>query len=307
VTDYLLVSPRAVFKQISDALPAKVREYVIVVGSLAAGFHFFGGRHAMGVRTKDADCLLSPRLTALAAGKALARELVGAGWTYHPVEGFPAPGKKTTPTGELPVLRLDPPGQPGWFLEVLGAHRRRDARNRSFARMETPAGHFALASFQFLALAERDPLDTDLGVRIARPEAMALANLLAHPRIGTELMSQPMQGRDIKRSNKDLGRVLAIADLAGDPAVQGWAKIWWSDLRACFSAKARALARRAGTGLRELLDSPEDLDEATHTCQWGLLAERRRSAGALRAVGRRLIQDAVEPLAALATRGRKGR
>jgi hypothetical protein len=307
VNDYLLISPRAVLEQVAGALPAKVRTHLIVVGSLAAGFHFFGGRRAMGVRTKDADCLLSPRLAAMAAGKALADELLAAGWTYHAAPGFPAPGTQATPTGKLPVLRLDPPGQPGWFLEVLGAHRRGDARSRAFERMETPAGHFALASFRYLALAERKALDTDLGVRIARPEAMALANLLAHPKIGPELMSQPIQGLDIKRSNKDLGRVLAIADLAGDAAVQGWAKTWWEDLRACFGAKAGALARRAGGGLRALLDSPEDLAEATHTCQWGLLAERRRSAGALLAVGRRLLQDAVDPLATLAARKQRGR
>ena len=302
-----MVSPRAVLKQISQAFPAQVREHVIVVGSLAAGFHFFGERAEMGVRTKDADCLLSPRLEALTAGTALAAELLEAGWAYHPVEKFPAPGTEATPTKALPVLRLDPPGQPGWFLEVLGAHGERDLADQSFERMETRAGHFALASFRYLILAERDALATDLGVRIARPEAMALANLLAHQRIGPALMSQPIHGRDIKRSNKDLGRVLAIADLAGDSAVQTWAEIWWADLQACFGAEAQALARRAGDGLRELLGSPADLEEATHTCDWGLLAGRRRSAEALRAVGLRLLQDAIEPLAALAARSPKRR
>lgn len=259
----------------------------------------------MGVRTKDADCLLSPRLAALRAGNALTDELLKAGWTYHPVEGFPAPGTKTIPIDKLPVLRLDPPGQPGWFLEVLGAHSKRDRNDRSFERMETRAGHFALATFRYLVLTERDALETDLGLRIARPEAMALANLLAHPRIGPALMSQPLQGRDIRRSNKDLGRVLALADLAGDPAVQTWAEIWWVDLQACFGAEARALARRAGDGLSEVLASPANLEEATHTCEWGLLAGQRRSAESLRAVGKRLLQDAVEPLIALANQGQK--
>ena len=223
----------------------------------------------------------------------------------HPVEGFPSPGTKTTPTDELPVLRLDPPGPPGWFLEVRGAHGERDPKDRSFERMETRAGHFALASFRYLVLAERNALETDLGVRVARPEAMALANLLAHPRIGPARMSQSIEGRDIKRSNKDLGRVLAIADLAGDAAVQTWSEIWWTDLQACFGAEAQALARRAGDGLRGLLASTADLEEATHTCEWGLLAGRGRALEALRAVGRRLVQDAIEPLAALASRGQK--
>ena len=59
--DDLLLPPRAVLQRVSDALPPTVRERVIVVGSLAAGFHFFGEQGGMEVRTKDADCLLSPR------------------------------------------------------------------------------------------------------------------------------------------------------------------------------------------------------------------------------------------------------
>jgi len=298
--DNLLLPPRAVLQRVSDALPPSVRDRVIVVGSLAAGFHFFGDQGGMAVRTKDADCLLSPRLRAVAAGTALAAELLNADWSFHPVEEFPEPGTSETPDDRLPVLRLDPPDTPGWFLEVLGAHETGDQRARSFDRIETAQGHFALASFRYLALCERDPIETDVGVRIARPEAMALANLLAHPEIRPDLISQSLHGEYVKRSNKDLGRVLAIAGLSGDEAVETWAATWWSDLRACFREDATTLALRAGRGLRALLESSEDLREAHHTCVWGLLAQRRPTVEELQNVGRRLVQDAIEPLEAFA-------
>jgi hypothetical protein len=288
--------PREVLESVSQALPETVREQVIVVGALAAGFHFFADREGMEVRTKDADCLLSPRLEAVAAGTTLANELFDANWTYHPIDEFPEPGSPETPEEKLPVLRLDPPDGAGWFLEILGAHDADDHTERSFDRIETDQGHFALASFRYLALCERNPLGTDVGVRIARPETMALANLLAHPEIRPDLVSQPMHGLKVKRSNKDLGRVLALAALSGDAIVEGWAETWWSDLRFCFPGDAVALAKRAGSGLRALVESPEDLREAHHTCVWGLLAHLRPTSEALLAVGRRLIQDAIEPL-----------
>lgn len=52
--------------------------------------------------------------------------------------------------------------------------------------------------------------------------------------------------------------------------------------------------------MRDLLGSPEDLREARHTCVYGLLAQQPPSTEALLAVGRRLVQDAIEPLEALA-------
>lgn len=129
---------------------------------------------------------------------------------------------------------------------------------------------------------------------------MALANLLSHPEIRPDPISQPLHGVQVKRSNKDLGRVLAIAYLSGDAIVQGWAETWWGDLRACFPGHAKALAERAGSGLRVLVEIPEDLREAHHTCEWGLLAQRPPTAKKLGAIGRRLVQDAIEPLEAFA-------
>lgn len=110
----LFLSPREVLERVSQALPATVRERVIVVGSLAAGFRFFDDQGGAGVRTKDADCLLSPRLEALGAGMALAAELLDAGWTYHPVDEFRNPGTSATPQIGCPssawIRRISPDG-----------------------------------------------------------------------------------------------------------------------------------------------------------------------------------------------------
>lgn len=43
---------------------------------------------------------------------------------------------------------------------------------------------------------------------------MALCNLLHHPKISDTRMSEPVSGRSIKRANKDLGRVVALAYLS---------------------------------------------------------------------------------------------
>jgi hypothetical protein len=51
------LTPDAVMARIAAALPADCRQDVIVVGSLAAGYHFFAGDGQRGIRTKDVDCM----------------------------------------------------------------------------------------------------------------------------------------------------------------------------------------------------------------------------------------------------------
>jgi hypothetical protein len=75
---------------------------------------------------------------------------------------------------------------------------------------------------------------------------MALANLLEHPEIKPERMSGLFAGRAIKRSNKDLGRVLAITSLANLNDYRPWAVYWKEALEHCFPNEWRDLASRAG-------------------------------------------------------------
>lgn len=294
------VSPARVLGEIAAAVPADCRDKIIVIGSLAVGYHFFGDQNAMVVRTKDADCLLSPRVAAVPAGVAITDRLLAAGWQFKPTAQHTHPGGPDTPDTDLPAVRLCPPGASGWFIELLTVPEDHAERGRKWTRLATSHGHFGLCSFGFLSLANFQPLSSGIGIQIARPEMMALANLLEHPAIGAETMSGGFAGRmDIKRSNKDLGRVLAIARLAvqrDEDALLAWPKLWREALQDRFLGEWRALAGRAGQGLRALLASEPDLEQAHHTCVNGLLASSPPTLNVLRIAGERLLVDAIAPL-----------
>jgi hypothetical protein len=125
------------------------------------------------------DCLLSPQLRAQASGRKTAEALLAKGWRMRQGTEWSQPGDATNPTDQLPIVRLVPPGEDQWFLELLSSPEEGQQTGRRFQRLETDFGHFALCSFRFLALAELDPLPTDSGLKIARPEMMAAIRGLA--------------------------------------------------------------------------------------------------------------------------------
>ncbi len=297
------MTPDAVMAQIAAALPADCRKDVILIGSLAAGSHFFAGDGQRSIRTKDVDCMFSPHARAVAAAGEVTERLLAAAWQPRTEGEWGKPGDSSTPDERLPMIRLEPPGNMGgadWFLELLGAPEHGAGQPKTFHRVQTSIGHFAICSFNYLALAEWKPILTQHGLRIARPEMMALANLLHHPAIGQELIA----GTTTKRSNKDLGRVLALAWLTaerdrreGKDELEEWPDRMVDALRDRFPDRARNLALGAGTGLRELMASDGDRDAALATCNRGLLASMEVGRDAFAAIGRRVIQQVIEPLA----------
>lgn len=297
------LTPDAVMAQIAAALPEDCRPNVIIIGSLAAGYHFFSGDSQRSIRTKDVDCMFSPHAKAVAAAGQVTERLVDAGWQQRKEGEWAEPGNAKTPDDKLPMIRLKPPGDGGgsdWFLELLGAPDENSELDKTFHRVQTSLGHFAICSFNYLALAEWNPIKTTYGVRVARPEMMALANLLHHPKIGPDLI----KGTETKRSNKDLGRVVALAWLtaerdrrSGTEELESWAGRMADALRECFPGRARQLAQGAGSGLRELMASDGDRDEALSICNKGLLASLEVGREAFEATGQRIIQQVVEPLA----------
>jgi len=208
------VYPRQVLNEIAVAIPEDCKKYMTIIGSLAVGYHFFVENESMAIRTKDADCLLSPRIRAIPAGMEIAEKLFDSGWVQAKSGNWVNPGNENTPPDQLPAVRLTPPGGKDWFIELLTVPESQKDRARKWIPLKTSRGYFGLPSFGFISLTDFEPLETEMGICIARPEMMALANMLEHPSISPDLMSGIIHDRKIKRSNKDLGRVLAIACLS---------------------------------------------------------------------------------------------
>lgn len=252
------LSPAKILEQLAQALPESRRSDVIVVGSLAAGYYFFQRDPSRAVATKDIDCMFAPHAKAVASAQDVTEQLLKNQWTLRTSDPrWSKPGTPEQPDAELPLVRLMPPPefeQQEWFLELLGAPTGIPAPDapllKDFDRLVTEQGHFALASFGFLGFAQWQPIETPFGIKVARPSMMALANLLHHPRIAPDLI----YGTKDKRSNKDLGRVLALAYLTqrADPdGVDAWPVEWHAAMQAMCPELEVPLAGRLGTGIVE--------------------------------------------------------
>ncbi|MEZ5647105.1 MAG: hypothetical protein R3E99_18460 [Burkholderiaceae bacterium] len=294
------ISPSQVLDQVAAALPADVRDDLIVCGSLAAAYGFFAGDGNRAIRTKDIDGLCSPHAKAVAAATAITEQLLGANWTPRDDPRFP-PGKPGDSPDGLPMVRLHPPEGSNWFLELMAAPPPYQSGSdaKKLQAIDTAHGSFALCSFDFLALAEWNPQTTKAGIKIARPDMIALANMLHHPTITDTLIA----GTEWKRSNKDLGRVLALAHLTIErdrrddtEVLVEWPANMWAALQEKFGADAQALALRAGAGIRELMRSESDLSQAIHIANLGLLASMDLGVEALAATARRLEVEVIEEL-----------
>lgn len=294
--------PAEVLAQVSKALPPASRRHIVIIGSLAAGHAFFADDGTKAVRTKDVDCILEPFETAASTAQDITRALLDAGWQRRVTGDHTTPGSAATPDSELPAVRLYPPhtdihSADAWFIELLTVPESEHLAMRSWTRVTLKEGDFGLPSFRYLSIvAFQAPFIEGLELRCARTEMMALANLLEHSTIKPELIT----GTRLKRSNKDLGRVLAIAVLSELDDFRQWIERWLAALRSCFPSEWAAAGIELGNGLRELLASESDFEQAYDSCINGLLASIGTSQVEFRTTAERLIADAIAPVEAIA-------
>jgi hypothetical protein len=288
----MALDPEPLFKRLVDDLPDESHAHVFVVGSLAAAYHFRVQLQRQGVNTKDADLVVHPAGDSISCG-GMAERLLDLGWQRHP-ECYAAASPE--PADDLRAIRLYPPDSAEYFVEFLNLPELGQQEIKKWIPVEVAGGWYGLPTFRFQGLSAHDRLRSEQGLEYASPAMMTLPNLLSHPIVRPERMSQPIGGRKIRRSAKDLGRVLAIAQLSTREDVEAWLEPWLAGLKACFPLEWRELARSAGSGLRELLAKEDVLAEALHTCEAGLLRGRGVTLENLAAVGEQVLVDLVEPL-----------
>ena len=288
------LDPAVLFGRISRDVPAALLRHVFVTGSLAAAYAFKLKLKSRAVNTKDADLVVHPAGDSASAAK-MASELLRLGWRR--LEGKCFARADAEPAGALMAIRLNPPGSTVYFVEFLNVPREEQKEVKRWVPVRLEDGWYALPSFRFMGVTEFGVLRSEEGLDYALPEMMALSNLLSHAPLSEDRIESG-EFTGVRRCAKDLGRVLALAYLAGRDATEEWSSRWRAALKRSFPQTWGEHARRAGEGLRDLLNDEDLLEEARITTEAGLLSGIGLGVVALRAVGERLLVDAIEPFEA---------
>lgn len=294
------VDGERVLERLQALLPREVRDELLLVGSLAAVVHFARDLGDRVLVTKDADFIIQ---SASDIGRAveIAELLRKTGWRIRNESGFP-PGK--APDGELPHVKLYSPMETEFWIEFQGLPGADQADPRKDVPVRFAEGWYALPCYRFMGLANHETQVSSGGLRYAAPRMMALANLLAHSRIGDARVTLSTGRKGGLRSAKDLGRAVALARLAPLAEVRTWATSWLPALQACFPATWREHAGTADRGLNELLGSPLAVDEAIgFAAALGLLDGANATPVAFRAMADQLRLTAIRALQEAAISG----
>ncbi|MEI8375791.1 MAG: hypothetical protein WCJ35_23460 [Planctomycetota bacterium] len=286
------LDPVALFQRLANDISDELHKNLFVTGSLAAAYHFRAQLEERAINTKDADVVVHPAGN-IASCQQMAARLIELGWT-RTEECYPRPIPE--PKENLRAIRLYPPGPHDYFIEFLNLPSENQEELKEWIPVELDDGWYGLPSFRFLSVTSLHRLKSGVGLEYASPSMMALANLLAHRQIGTaRIESGPMVG--LLRAAKDLGRVIALARLAGRNETERWLPEWLEALQLCFPGNWGEPAFCLGDGLKELLGDDNALDDAQKTTDVGLLNGQGVTSMMLRATAERLLLDVIDPLA----------
>jgi hypothetical protein len=285
------INPELLIEMVATTIPKSLHGNILVVGSLAAAYHNRTRLGAQAVNTKDADVIVHPA-GAVSECAEIAKQLLLARWRRTD-RCHPRPTSE--PTDDLRAIRLHPPDSDAFFIELLGLPKADDPSPKTWVPCELDDGWYGMPCFRYMALLASDRRDTPFGIQHGSPPLMALANLLSHPGLGTTRMETEF-GPGLLRSTKDLGRVLALAWLEPPDELDKWPELFAGALRKHFPDDASKLANSAGTGLRQLLDAPEALEEAHVTTRTGLLGGVSVTVDQLEITGERFMMDVLGPL-----------
>ncbi len=296
------LDPVVLFERLAADIPRNLHADLFVTGNLAAAYHFQAQLEGRAISTKDADLVVHPAGNVTSCQE-MAGRLITLGWICTE-ECYPRPNPD--PADELRAIRLYPPGSHDYFLEFLNLPEQGQKKPKDWIPIRMDDGWYGLPTFRFFGVTCLNRLRSNVGLEYASPSMMALANLLAHPEIGTaRIESGQMNG--LLRSAKDLGRVIALARLAGREETEGWLPLWREALERCFPDEWRELAIQLGDGLKELLGDDNALEDAFKTTDVGLLSGMNITPTMLRASGERLLMDVIDSLADMAKTGYRAR
>ena len=285
------LDPKELFERIANDVPKELHQNLFVTGSLAAAYHFQAKLQGQAINTKDADLVVHPAGN-ISSCKDMTERLLDCNWRRTD-QCFPTKSKE--PVGELRAIRLFPPESNLYFIEFLNIPGQDQTEAKRWIPMQLSDGWYGLPSFRFLGIASVNRVASHVGLEYASPSMMALANLLSHPEVGTSrIESGAMKG--VLRSAKDLGRVIALAFLAGREETETWLEPWLNSARTCFPSQWKELFDILGSGLEELVNDDNALEEARQTTDVGILNGLDVSAEQLRAIGERLMFDVIFPL-----------
>ncbi len=226
------LDPVELFQAISSDIPKHLHQNLFVTGSLAAAYHYRTRLQGQAINTKDTDLVVHPAGNVTSC-KEITEELLNSGW--RPTDNCFSMAKPE-PVGELRAIRLFPPASNTYFIEFLNIPEKDQVEAKSWIPMQLADGWYGLPSFRFLGIVAINRATSGVDLEYASPPMMALANLLSHPEVGSQrIESGAMQG--VLRSAKDLGRVIALAHLAGREVTETWQEQWTHAVKNCFPSQ----------------------------------------------------------------------